>query len=568
MAKTEFKNIFLLKLPYCDHPSSFSDNNFRAKLTFRPLPSLALANLCAFLEKYKTRDYKIKAVDLNLQAYTAPGTPVDISLYPDLLDQAINNNDYDVLALSVSFVFNAKWVEDAIKLSKKLHPEAKIIVGGGYSTLFPERCLEKHDINDAIIGEGEATFLHIINRYNNHSDHDFETKFPIGSYATKDENGRISTIKGEHRFIDLADLPVPAWDSLNIDEYFKKSGDSTLPIEGSRGCPYRCSFCSTFIAWGNRVRYKPVDNLIKEISELSEKHPDLKSLLFVDDNLSFSKEIFKDFLTRYINMGSRLKIDFINFSVKHLDEEIIKLLKQAGLEFFVMAVETGSPEMQKRINKFINFDKVREVVKILKSYDLKIGISWMIGFPGEAMEQINQTLNFARELKAFNNQFFSVLPYPGTQLFREAKEAGLLFFPDDDLEKFDYRRGGYVKSDQWDHKQLQDIIYNINIETNFLNNPYLENAEKREFLLKHLEKLLLTLSDHIIAHLVVGYIYGLKNRSSEQEEHYNRAKELLLDKKLSETFSKYLSWDNQIIKDFNQFNNKKNILIEGVKVII
>jgi len=558
--KKEFKNIFVLKLPYCTHPNSLKGNDFRAKGTFRPLPSLALAVLCAFLEKYKTLDYKIKAVDLNLKAYKEPGVPIDISTYPNLLEKAIQDNNYDVLALSASFVFNAKWVEDAVKLSKKFHPEAKIIIGGGYSTLFPERCLKKHDIDDAIIGEGEATLLHILNRYNNHQDLEFDKKFPSGPYVSKLAEGQIHAIKGEHRFIDLADLPLPAWDYLDIDDYFEKSGDTTLPIEGSRGCPYRCIFCSTFIAWGNRVRYKPADNLIKEIDVLAKKHSGLKNLLFVDDNLSFSKDIFKDFLTKYINMNCRLKIDFINFSVKHLDEEIIKLLKQAGLEFFVIAVETGSPEMQKRINKFMDLDKVREIVKILKSYDLKIGISWMIGFPGETMDQINQTLNFARELKAFNNQFFSVLPYPGTQLFREAREANLLLLSDDNLDKFDYRQGGYIKSDQWNHEQLQSIIYDINIETNFLCNPYFESAEKREFFLNHLEKLLLTLPDHIVAHLVAGYICKLKGNQPEQEKHYNKASELFKDKKLSETFEKYLNWDYPAIKDYKEFiNNKLNI---------
>lgn len=562
--KKQFKSVFLLKVPYCSHPDSLSVGDFRAKMTFRPLPSLALAVLCAFVEKYKTYDYNIKAVDLNIEAYTEPGIPVDISVYPSLLAKAIQDNNYDVLSLSVSFVFNVKWVNDAVKLSRKFHPDAKIIIGGGYSTLFPERCLEKHEIDDAIIGEGETTFLHILNRYNNHQDVEFEKKFPPGPYVSKIGEGKIHAIGGAHRFFNLANLPMPAWGHLNIDEYFKKSGDGTLPIEGSRGCPYRCSFCSTFLAWGSGVRYKPVDNLINEILELNKRHPNLKRLLFVDDNLSFSKDWIKDFLTRLINMKLPLKIDIINFSVKHLDEEIIKLLKEAGLDFFIIAVETGSPEMQRRINKNINLDKVREVVKIMKKYDLQIGISWMLGFPDETMEQINETLNFARELKVFHNQFFSVLPYPGTQLFKEAKEANLLLFSEDALDKFDYRQGGYLRSDQWNDKQLNDIIYDINIETNFLDNQYLETAEKREVFLDNLEKLLLTLPDHIIAHLVVGYIYNQKNSRQECEKHYNHAKELFKDKALSETFTKYLSWDNPVIKDFNQFVNKSPDL-NGVK---
>ncbi len=551
--KKQFKSIFLVKLPQYTHSDSLSDSDFKTKRPFRPIPSLALATLCAFLEKYKTFDYNIKAADLNIEAYTEPGVPIDTSVYPNLLAETIQNNEYDVLGISVIYVFNERWVADVVKLSRKFHPEAKIIIGGGYPTLFPERCLKRYDINDAVIGEGEATFLHILNKYNNHQDPEFDKKFPPGPYATKDEKGQISIIKGEHYFMDLSDLPMPAWNYLNIEEYFRKSGDSALPIEGSRGCPYRCSFCTTFFFWGGKIRYKPVENLMEEILEMKKRYSGVENLRFIDDNLSFSKEWIKDFLTRIINTKLPLKLDANNFSVKHLDEEVIGLLVKAGMDKFSISVESGSPEMQKQINKYLNFDQIKKVVKILKSYGVHIHIGWMIGFPNETLDQINETFNLARELKADSNQFATVLPYPGTQLFNEAKSANLLVFPEDNLDKFDTRRCDYLKSDQWNYEQLQKMIYDVNIEINFLNNPSLETPAGRDNILEYFKKILLTIPGHIILHLVIGYIYKQKNCYPEYEKHYNMARELFKDKKLSETFSKYLSWDNPIIKDFNQF---------------
>ncbi len=553
----DFKSIFLLTVPYCTHPDSLIiDDDFRTKSTFRPVLSLALATLCAFLDKYKTYDYKVKAVDLNTEAYTEPGIPIDISSYPGLLTDTIRNNEYDVLCISAMFVFNVKWVEATVKLSRKFHPDAKIIIGGGYPTLFPERCLREHDIDDVVIGEGGPTFLHILNKYNDHHDPKFEKKFPFERYASKNEKGEIVISKQRHNFINLSDLPIPAWHYLNIERYFKRSGDKALPIEASRGCPYRCSYCCTYLSWGRKIRYKPIENLINEILEIKKRY-NVETLHFIDDNLSFSKEWIKEFLQRIIRMKLSLKLMSSNFSVKHLDKEIIDLLARAGMGEFGIAVESGSPEIQRRINKNLNFDQVRKVVKILKSHNLHVHICWMIGFPNETINQINSTFNFARELKAHSNQFLTVLPYPGTQLFEEAKSANLLVFQDDCLDKFDNRKCDYLKSDEWNYDRLQDMIYDANIEMNFLNNPSLDTIEGRDNILKYFEELLLKLPEHIIAHIIVGYLYKQKNFYSEYKKHYKSAIELFKNKKLNKTFVKYLSWDNPIIKDFNQFLKRR-----------
>ncbi|MCK4339987.1 MAG: B12-binding domain-containing radical SAM protein [Candidatus Cloacimonetes bacterium] len=557
----EFKSILLLKVPYCPYPDLLGgDGNFRTKAPFRPVPSLALAALCAFLDKHKTYDYKVKAVDINIEAYTKPGVSIDTSVYLGLLEDYIKNNDYDVLAISAMFVFNIKWVDMAVRLSRKYHPRAKIIVGGGYPTLFPQRCIEEHGVDEVVIGEGEAVFLHILNSYNNHQDAEFSKRFIFEGYGMRTTSG-IKIIQKKHNFLIGEELLAPTWDYFDIDKYFKNSGDRMLPIEASRGCPYNCTYCCTYLSWGRKVRYKPIDNMIDEVALIYEKYkPEL--LHFVDDNFSFSRQWFTDFLRRMSGLKLPVKIDASNFSVKHIDEKLINLLVKAGINRVSLAVESGSEEIQRRVNKNLKFDHVREVVKMIKSKNLQVHLCWMLGFPGETFEQINSTFNFARELRAHSNQFLTVLPYPGTKLFEEAKSLGVLVFKEDQLDKFDNRKCDYLKSDEWDYKQLQEMIYDVNIELNFLNNPFLGTPHGRKDMLKFLEGLLLRLPEHIIANIIAGYIYKKENKTIEYNQHYQCAVELFKDKALQDVFSKYLSWDYPIIEDFNRYieiNNSQHL---------
>lgn len=554
---SNYKRVFMLKLPYCTHPSLAEiDEDFRTKLSFRPEPSLALAALCAFIDKYKKYDYELKAVDINIEAYTEPGQPIDVNKYQILLEDFIKNNEYDVLCLSAMFVFNERWVRAAVELSKQFHRNAKIIIGGGYPTLFPKRCLQNYDVDDVVIGEGEATLLHILNKYNNFKDCEYEENFSFSGYGTKNDKQEIKIIeKGKGRYVDISDVPAPAWHYLNIKEYFRRSGSRNLPIEATRGCPFRCSFCSTNQSWGLRVRYKPYQDMINEMLELKEKY-DIETLSFIDDNLTFSKEWIMQFLRRIIEIKLPIKLTASNFSVKRLDEEIVDLLVEAGFHSFGIAVETGSPEMQKKINKNLDFTHIRKMVGVIKSYkDVHLHINWMVGFPNETIEQINQTFDFARELEAHSNQFLAVLPYPGTQLFDEAKSANLLIFNDEDLDKFDCRKCDYLKSNEWNYEQLQGKIYDINIELNFLKNPLLKNEEGKKEYLKYLEGLLQKLPEHIIANIIAGYLYKESN-AQKYKEYYEKVVGLLEDEALCRIFSKYLTGDHYILKDFNEYAQK------------
>ncbi len=549
--KKEYTSICLMKVPHCSYDThGETESNFRTKSTFRPVPSLALASLAGFIEKYKALDYRIQAVDVNIEAYESPETPIVLSRYGQLLEQSIRDREYDVLCLSVMFVFNFEWAMDAVRYSRKYHPEAKIIVGGGYPTLFPDHCRTHLDVDDIMVGEGEVALLSLLNRYNGYTDEDFENRFSGQGFELGCQGDAVTLRESD--FVSLDALPAPAWHYLDVEKYFRRSGDSILPIEGSRGCPYTCTYCCTYLSWGRRVRTKTVGNLIGEIREISRKYG-VKQLHFVDDNLSFYRKWFTSFLTALIQDPVDVKLSASNFSIKHLDEEIIDLLIQAKMDNFGIAVESGSHEIQRKINKRLDFDKARLVVRLMKERDIKVHICWMVGFPHETMAQINKTFDLARELRADSNQFLTVLPYPGTQLFQEAKADGLLVFDDGDLSKYDNRKCDYLKSDEWDYELLQTLIYDINIEINFLNSPLLEQGVPLADQLRFFQGVVKKLPEHIMAHIILGYVFGLHGRGDEWNRHYEKAVHYLEDGQLGAVFKPYLLWDHPIIKAFKAY---------------
>ena len=496
------KKLLLLKVPYSPHPKTTKSIDFRGTSSFRPVPSLALASLAGFVKRYAA-DWEVEAVDINTEGYEEPGMPIRTDDFSSCMEHWIKWTDYDVLGISAMFAYNERWVADAMRLSERYHPNAKTFVGGGYPTMFMKECHDKFLPTASVSGEGEVPLLSLL--------------------------GIDTSFFGLETGFDLAYLSVPDWKALDVATYFRRSGSQSLPIEVSRGCPYNCSYCTVTKVWGAKIRYKPVENVINEIK--AARDLGATSVHFVDDNLTFDKEWAMNLFHRLLLVPHAPTITASNFSVKHLDPMIIDALIGCGLKTFNVAVETGCPEMQKKINKRLDFDQVRHVVQMLKDRDVHVHLCWMLGFPGETRKQLDMTFALARELRAHSNQFLTVLPYPGTKLYEDAKRDGLLNF-DGNLDNFDCRGGDYVRSDEWTHEQLQGMIYDANIEINFINNPRLDDPAGRKVFKAYLLGLVKRLPEHVIAHLLLADL-GV-------EEHRKIAEDLMKREDLKLIFQKYV----------------------------
>ena len=512
-------NVLFLSLPYCNHPGTPGiDDDFQVKSTYRPIPSLALPTLCAFVERHASRKYTIQAIDLNLAGYTEPDMPIVESVYSDALLNAISGTHYDVLAISAPFIYSHRWLKDAVAYSRKYNPESRIIVGGGFATIYPDRILSEYGADAVIIGEGEFAFLQALDDFPN-----------------------IQGVYRSDRFIDMTETPIPAWDYLEIEQYFEKSGSKMIPIEASRGCPFSCSYCNTSISWGSKVRYKTPANLVKEIEWLCARY-DTPTLHFVDDNISFEKAWIVDFLSRLIASTASPALSFSNFSVKRLDNDILDLLFDAGTSIIPIAIESGSERIREELHKPFYYEKTVSIIEYIKSKGKQVHILWMAGFPGETLAELGMTFDLARKLGAHKNQFAITIPYPGTELYRNAKADGFLLSDDMDLDAFDNRKGNFFKSDAWTYPELRNMVYDVNIELNFLKNPNLKTVSGRAFLKRFLKGLVIQLPEHIIAHVLLGYL--------GEEEHFPIALGLLNCNHVMSTFERFMSWDVPPIREF------------------
>jgi len=278
-------------------------------------------------------------------------------------------------------------------------------------------------------------------------------KFPFESYGIKKSTGEIQIFPRKKAYLYSDDLPSANWDYLNIEKYFIKSGDTQLPIEAGRGCPYNYTYCCSYLTWGKKLRQKNPDILIKEIIDTYNSYGK-PSLYFADDNISFNKQWIVEFLTKLKQTNDSFDLLVSNFSVKHLDEEILNLLIDNNMNFVSIAIESGTDKIQRQIRKRIDFSKAKETIKLIKSKNFIFHIQWMLGFPNETIEDINATIELARELKAHHKQLSIVTPYPGTQLYNEAKDQGILNISHNDIHNFNLRKSKFFKSSEWDKYPL------------------------------------------------------------------------------------------------------------------
>jgi anaerobic magnesium-protoporphyrin IX monomethyl ester cyclase len=470
--------LLLLKLPYCRHPESTAPENPRTHNSYRPMPSLALATLSAFLKTYGPTSLEIEAQDLNMWACGRHDGQYVIhqSNLRELLAHILEFTPYDVLGISSMFSYNYRWLKDAVRLSWQHSPKSRIIQGGA-------GIVRDHDhnihVNATLSGEGEIALL--------------------GALQDADTTLFARTLGLDK---NLEALPIPDWDALRVDGFFANGADRVLPIEASRGCPYNCSYCTVTGTWGAKVRYKSVSQLLREITALVSRYG-VEKLHFVDDNLAFDRKWFVEFLERFATSGIPVQLDASNFSIKHLDSHIARLLVMCGFKRVCVAIESGSLDVQAATGKRLKLDEVPKMIRMLKNSGLQVHLCWMLEFPGETIGQIETTLDLAKQLGAESNQFLTVTPLPGTRMWQEAKDSGMLA---DDLsvDSLDCRGARAFKNQEWDYDWLEERIYDANIQMNFLENPLLTHDP--EAFKAMLEGVLASHPGHVVAKILLGWL--------------------------------------------------------------
>jgi len=309
---------------------------------------------------------------------------------------------------------------DILKIAKQHNPSLVTLMGGPHVTFDAENTLNLYPEIDAIVlGEGESTLMQWLPVSGNRS-----AWKNIKGLAFMEDHRFVTTGPGE--FIENLDaLPLPSRYLLPLSRY--KALGFPISLITSRGCPNQCIFCLGRKMVGSKVRYRDPVLVVDEIQAILALG--FERINIADDLFTANKNRVKalcgEILRRNIRFGwsAFARVDTV-------DEETLGIMRQAGCDAVSFGIESGNPEMLKRVKKRITLDQARQAVRACKNTGMIAHASFMAGLPGESRETLTDTINFARELD-IEHGFHFLSPFPGTTVREQLPEYDLEILSND-----------------------------------------------------------------------------------------------------------------------------------------
>lgn len=410
-----------------------------------PYVPLGLISLAAYIRN----NFEVKIVDLRFKT-------------PNYLLNLVQ----ETKPLAVSFsMLTGSCILQIIEISKKIkhdYPEVKIIVGGIHPTFFPEQTASNPYIDFVIINEGEEPFLELLKAIEGNG-----LFSGIRNLVWKNERGLVVINESRNNFTDMNLLPMPAWDLIEVERYIKRlsrnPGERVVDFYTSKGCPFPCSFCYNLNFNKRKWRARSAERAVEELEFLYNTYG-VNYFIIHDDNFVIDKGRALRFAELIIKKRLKLKYS-IDARADYFDRVFFAKLKESGLCEIRVGCESGSNRVLKNIiQKGITVEQIIKAVGIAKELDLKLILSFVIGWPTETIEERQQTIDLIIKIqkihpKAAIYPLWIYIPYPGTTLFDKAVELG--FRPPKSLEEWgNYSWGkAYVPwlANQKEYEMIHDL---------------------------------------------------------------------------------------------------------------
>ena len=311
----------------------------------------------------------------------------------------------------------------AARTVKKWNPACLLIAGGPYATDDPADALGSGSADCVVIGEGEVTLNALVERVR-----DGKPWKDILGIAYR-ENGGVLRNAPRPLIEDLDSVPFPDYALVDSDRFSNQFLTFTSKISKphgnimtTRGCPYRCAYCHNIL--GKRFRARSPQNVVSEIRHLHDSHG-ITDFQIIDDIFNLDLDRAKTICDLLVASGMTLTLSFPNaIRGDRVDEELIDKMAAAGTKFISYAVETASPRLQTLIRKNLDLDKVARAIECTTAAGIVTRGFFMIGFPTETVDEVLQTIEFAKASQLCGATFFTVVYFPGTELYRVAQSLG------------------------------------------------------------------------------------------------------------------------------------------------
>ncbi|MCK4462869.1 MAG: radical SAM protein, partial [Candidatus Omnitrophica bacterium] len=314
---------------------------------------------------------------------------------------------------------------------KEKEADVKIVFGGVHPSVLTAVTLEDSAVDFVISGEGEIAMKELIDA--------LEGKRDLRSVdgLSFREDGKVHHNPIREFINNLDELGKPDWTPFPPISQYKPLPhwhlkQPSLPMLTSRGCPFRCTFCCVNVS-GGTYRARSAKFVVDEIEEAVNRFG-VKQISFFDPAFPMNKKIAKDICEEIIKRELHRKIVWMTESrIDCVDKELLSLMKESGCRRLAFGIESGNQKILDSIRKKITLEQVRETIKNVKEAGIEIIAYFIIGFPEDTINTVNETIEFAKELDTDYVKFNIAVPYPGTEMYDYAVKTGRLRTRDWDI---------------------------------------------------------------------------------------------------------------------------------------
>ncbi len=353
--------------------------------------------------------------------------------WEEALGKEMKENAYPVVGIS----FQITQYEEALEIARLIKNDraaTKVIFGGSYASSAPRDCIVNPNVDVICCAEGEFTTLELLQAYENGRPLD-----EVEGIVFQRNDGQIVQTPPRALIENLDDMPMPAYHLLDLEPYI--SAEHTADFTGkkrrcmelitSRGCPYHCIYCHSF--FGKKFRGRSPQHVMDEIRMLHREHGVTEFVIW-DDTFTMDIQRAKDICDLIINSNMKIVLQLRGgVRPEQMDEELMAKLKEAGTETMCVGIESAVWRIQKLIKKNLKIKKVEELLALARKYRITTIGLMMMGFPGESVDEIEESTRWARGSQLDYTFFSIVTPFPSTELYEIAIQKGY-FAKNGDLE--------------------------------------------------------------------------------------------------------------------------------------
>jgi len=316
-------------------------------------------------------------------------------------------------------------VRDMARRLRELLPGVFIVAGNSGATTLPELYLKRCNLDAVVSGEGEATAVELVAALDSRREW---REVPGLAFL---DGGELAYSAPRKPIADLDSLPFPEWDLFPVENYIRSMDhrQKTRPhmeVVASRGCPYGCVYC--YRIFGRRVRRRSPASIVGEIKTLADRYG-IEYTGFPDDLFTSDRDFVLEVCSLMRKFVPNMKWSCIG-RVNLVDPEMLREMRRAGCDWISYGIESGSDEMLKRMKRMVTSEDCLRGIRMTREAGIHAEGSFIVGMFGETDKTVAETVEFCRKADITAPMLY-VTPYPGTEIFREALEMGLI----DDVEK-------------------------------------------------------------------------------------------------------------------------------------